>query len=108
MDEKLDAVIHPHPPLPFPNLRHQNHLEIDPVGIDAIIHAVVWFDPVSVHVARIGLLRAKASINEYVLDAGRPKSRHRDSQPLQKPAPPRRKSEPTSYLFQCCPIVTGR
>jgi hypothetical protein len=59
MDEKLHAMIRPHPPLPFPNLRHQNHLEVDPVRIDAIIHAVVWLDPVSVHITWIGLMRKR-------------------------------------------------
>ena len=108
MDEKLDAVIRPHPPLPFPNLRDQIHLEIDPVRIDAIIHARVWLDPVSVHIARIGLLCAKASVNEYVLNARCPERCRGNSQPLQKPMAPRRKSEANSYFFQCCPMVTGR
>jgi hypothetical protein len=46
MDEKLHTVIGPHPPLPFPNVQDQNHLEIDPIRLDAIIHAVVRPDPV--------------------------------------------------------------
>jgi hypothetical protein len=74
MDEKLHIVIRLHPPLPFPNLRDQNHLEIDPISVDAIIHSVVRFDPVSVHIAWIGLLRAEASVDEYVLNASCPKT----------------------------------
>jgi hypothetical protein len=76
VDEELDAVIPPHPPLPFPNLRDQNHLEVGPMRIDAIIHAVVCFDPVSVHIAWIGLFRVEA--------------------------PPRSEPEPAFYFFQCC------
>jgi hypothetical protein len=52
MDEKLHAVIRPHPPLPVPTL-HQNHFEVDPIRIDAIIYAVVWFDSVSVYITWI-------------------------------------------------------
>ena len=73
MDEKLHAMIRPHPPLPFPNLRDENHLEIDPIRVDAIIHTVVRLDPVSVHIARIGLLRAEAPVDENVLNSSPPK-----------------------------------
>lgn len=51
--KKLHAVIGPHPPLRFPNVWDKNHLEIDPIRFDAIIHAVIRLDPVSVHVPRI-------------------------------------------------------
>src|SRR5260370_39843763 len=85
MDEKLHTVIRPHPPLPFPNLRDQNHLEIDPIRVDAIIHAVIWLDPVSIHITWIGLLAAKAPVDENVLNASRPERQHRGSQSLQKP-----------------------
>ena len=105
MYEKFHTVIRPHPPLPFPTL-HQNHLEVDPIGIDAIIYAVVWFDPVSVHITWIELLRAETSVDEYFLNAGRPKGGHRDSQSLQEPTALRRKPEPTADLFQCCPMTT--
>src|SRR3954469_3096552 len=108
MDEKLRAVIRPHPPLPFPNLRDQNQLEIDPIRVDAIINAVVRLDPISVHIAWIGFLRAETSVDEYVLNASRPKRRHGDSQSLQKPTAPRSEPEPASYFLQCCPMVTRR
>src|SRR5438067_2173748 len=98
MDEELHAVFRPHPPLPFANLRDQQHLEIDPIRIDAIIYAIVRFDPVSVHIARVRLLCAEASVNEYVLNASRPKCTDGGPQSLQEPTPPRRESEPPSYL----------
>src|ERR1700686_365976 len=108
MDEKLHAMIRPPPPLPFPNLRDQHHLEIDPIRIDALIHAVVWLDPVSVHITWIGLLGAEAPVDEYVLNASRPKRTHRGSQSLQKPPAPRSEPESASYFFQCCPMITRR
>src|SRR3979409_2780403 len=89
VDEELAAFIRPHPPLPFPNLRVQNHLEIDPIRVDAIIHFVVRLNPISVHVTWIGLLSAEAPVDEYVLNASRPKRTHRGSQSLQKPPAPR-------------------
>src|SRR5712675_1263207 len=108
MDEKLQAVIRPHPPLPFPNLRDRNHLEIDPIRVDAIISAVVRLDPISIHIAWIGFLRAETSVDEYVLNTSRPKRRHGGSQSLQKPTAPRSEPEPASYFLQCCPMVTRR
>ncbi len=35
------------------------------------MHAVVWFDPVSVHITWIELLRAKTPVDEDVLNASR-------------------------------------
>ena len=108
MDEKLHAVIRLHPPFPLPNLRDQNHLEIDPIRIDAIINPVVRLNPIFVHIAGIGFLAAEAPVDEYVLNAGRPKSRHRGSHSLQQPTAPRREAETASYFFQCCPMITRR
>ena len=82
MDEKLHALIHPHPPLPFPNVRDQPHLKIYPIRIDAIIHALIWLDPISIHITWIRLLGAKAPVDENVLNASRPKRQHRGSQSL--------------------------
>jgi hypothetical protein len=36
MNEEFDTVIHPHPPLPLPHLRYENHFEVDPIRIDSI------------------------------------------------------------------------
>ena len=80
MDEELHAVIGPHPPLPFPNMRDQDHLEFDPISIDAIIHASVWLDPISVHITWIELLGAKAPVDEDVLNASRPERLHLPSE----------------------------
>src|SRR5712692_4779320 len=102
MDEEFDTVIHPHPPLPLPHRRYENHFEVDPIRIDPIINTVVRLDPITVNIARIGLLRAKAPVDEYVLNASRPKRCHRGSQSLQKPTAPRSEPEPASYFFQCC------
>jgi len=54
MNEELNAMVHPHSPLPFPNMLNQDQLEIDPVWIDAIIDAVVWLNPIPIDVAGIG------------------------------------------------------
>ncbi len=108
MDEKLHSVIRPHPPLPFANLRDQNHFKIDPIRIDAIVHSLVRLDPVSVHIAWIGLLRAKASVDENVFNTSRPKRSNCGPQAFQKPTPPRSEPEPASDLFQCCPVITRR
>jgi hypothetical protein len=108
MVEKLHAVIRPHPPLPFPNLRDQNRLEVNPIRIDAIIHAVVWLDPVSVHITWIELLGTRAPGDEDVLNATRPERCHRASQSRQKPTAPRSEPEPTSDFFQRRPMVARR
>jgi hypothetical protein len=31
MDEEFDTVIRPHPPLPLPYIRYENHFEVDPI-----------------------------------------------------------------------------
>lgn len=82
MDEKLDAVVSPHPPFPFSDLRGENHLEINPVWLDAIVYAVVGLDPVSVEIAWIGFLGAEASVDKYILNASSPKGVGRGSQSL--------------------------
>ena len=68
MDEEFDTVIHPHPPLPLPHMWYENHFEVDPIRIDPIINTVVRLDPITVHIARIGLVRAEAPVDEYVLN----------------------------------------
>jgi hypothetical protein len=65
MDEEFHAVIGPHPPLPLPNMWDQNHLKIDPIGIDPIVYTIVRLDPVTVHITGIGLLSAEAPVDEY-------------------------------------------
>src|SRR5579872_4607154 len=107
MDEEFDTVIYPHPPLPIPHMRYENHLEVDPIGINPIINTVVRLDPITVHIARIGLVRAEAPVDEYVLNTGQPKCFDGGPQAFQEPTPPRSKPEPASYFFQCCPMITG-
>src|SRR5580704_13273623 len=108
MDEEFDTVIHPHPPLPLPHMRYENHFEVNPIWIDPIINAVVRLDPVTVYIARIGLLRAETPVDEYVLNTGKPKCFDGGPQAFQEPTPPRSESEPACYFFQCCPMITGR
>jgi hypothetical protein len=108
MDEEFDTVIHPHPPLPLPHMRYENHLEVDPIRIDPIINTVVRLDPITVHIARIGLVRAEAPVDEYVLNAGQPKCFDGNPQAFQEPTPSRSEPEPASYFFQCCPVIAGR
>jgi hypothetical protein len=69
MDEEFDTVIHPHTPHPLPHMRYENHLEVDPIRIDPIINT----DPITVHIARIGLVRAEAPVDEYILNTSQPK-----------------------------------
>src|ERR1700722_3883634 len=108
MDEEFDPVIHPHPPLPLPHMRYENHFEVDPIRIDPIINTVVRLDPITVHIARIGFLRAETPVDEYVVNAGQPKCFDGGPQAFQEPAPPRSEPEPASYFFQCCPVITRR
>src|SRR5579863_5287551 len=108
MDEKFHAVICPHPPLPLPHLRHENHLEVDPIRIDPIINVVVRLDPIAVHIARIGLLSAKTPVDEYVLNTSQPKCFDGRPQSFQEPTPSRSEPEPASYFFQCRPMIAGR
>src|SRR5580700_7092978 len=108
MDEEFDTVIRPHPPPPLPHMRYENHFEVDPIWIDPIINAVVRLDPITVHIARIGLLRAETPVDEYVLNTGKPKCFDGGPQAFQDPTPSRSEPEPASYFFQCCPMITGR
>jgi hypothetical protein len=73
MDKEFHAVVRPHPPLPLPNMRDENQLEIYPIRIDAIVYAIVRLDPVTVHISGIRLLGAEASVDKNVFDTGRPK-----------------------------------
>src|ERR1700730_14032140 len=108
MDEEFDTVIHPHSPLPLPHLRYENHFEVDPIRIDPIIDAVVRLDPITVHIARIGLVRAEPPVDEYVLNTSQQKCFDGSPQAFQEPTPSRSEPEPASYFFQCCPMITGR
>jgi hypothetical protein len=107
MDEEFDTVIHPHPPLPLLHLRHENHFEVDPIRIDPIINVVVRLDPITVHIARIGLLSAKTPVDEYVLDTSQSKCFDGSPQAFQEPTPSRSEPEPPPYFYQCCPMITG-
>src|SRR5580700_10676168 len=108
MDEEFDAVIRPHPPPPLPHMRYENHFEVDPIWIDPIINTVVRLDPVTVYIARIGLLSAETPVDEDVVNTGQPKCFDGGPQAFQEPAPPRSEPEPASYFFQCCPVITRR
>jgi hypothetical protein len=88
-------------------LRYENHFEVDPIRIDPIIDTIVRLDPVTVHIARIGLVRAEAPVDEYVLNTGKPKCLDGSPQAFQEPTPPRSEPEPASYFFQRCPMITG-
>ena len=73
MDEEFDTVIHPHPPLPLPLMLYENRFEVDPIRIDPIINTVVRLDPITVHIARIGLLGAETPVDEDVVNTSQPK-----------------------------------
>lgn len=108
MDEEFDTVIHPHPPLPLPHLRYESHFEVNPIRIDPIIDIVVRLDPITVHIARIGLLCAEAPVNEYVLNTSQPKCFEGRPQAFQEPTPSQSEPEPAPYFFQSRPVITGR
>src|SRR6202163_371744 len=107
MDEEFDPVVPPHPPLPLPHLRNENQFEVDPIRIDPIINIVVRLNPIAIHIARVGLLRAEAPVDEYLLNTSQPKCFDGGPQAFQEPTPPRSEPEPASYFFQCCPMITG-
>ena len=98
MDEEFDTLIHPHPPLPLPHMRYENHFEVDPIRIDPIINIVVRLDPITVHISRIGLLRAEAPVDIYVLNTGKPKYFDGGPQAFQEPTPSRSGTR-TGFLF---------
>ena len=54
-------------------MRNENRLKINPIKIDPIVYTIVRFDPVSIHIAWIGLLGAEASVDINIFDASRPK-----------------------------------
>jgi hypothetical protein len=47
MNEEFNSMVGPHSPFPLPNLRNEEQLEVDPVGIDAIIDARVRLNPIA-------------------------------------------------------------
>src|ERR1017187_2857494 len=108
MDEKLNAMVGPHSPLPLPRMRNENQLEVDPVGIDAIIDAVVGLNPIAIDIAGIRLLGTKAAVKVNFLNAGRPKSLDGGAEPLQQPSTTRREPEALGYLVQRCSKITRR
>jgi hypothetical protein len=64
---------------------------VDPVGIDAIIDAPVWLDPMP-SISPIWLLRAEAAIN-VDLRTPAPKSLDCGAEPLQQPSTTGRETE---------------
>ena len=46
-------------------MRYENQFEVDPMRIDPIINTLVRLDTITVHIARIGLLRAETAVDEY-------------------------------------------
>jgi hypothetical protein len=93
MDEKLNAMVGPHSPLPLPRMRNENQLEVDPVGIDAIIDAVVGLNPIAIDIAGIRLLGTKAAVKVNFLNTGRSKGLDGCAEPLQQPSTTRREPE---------------
>ena len=108
VDEKLDAVLGPHPPLQFSKARDQDQFEIDPVGIDPLINLFVGFDPIAVYVAGIGFVSAEATVDENISNTGLPESRHGFSQPSQQPTAPGRGIEPLCDLSHRRGMIAGR
>jgi hypothetical protein len=73
MNEKFNAMVGPHSPLPLPHMWNEDQLEVDPMGIDPFRNIGIRLGPVTIDVTRIGLFAAEAAINVKSLDPGRPK-----------------------------------
>ena len=73
MDKELNAIFYPHPWLPLPRMRNQDQFEVNPVGLDALIHSRIRFHPIAINVSRIGFLRAEAAVNVDLLYPSCPK-----------------------------------
>ena len=82
MNEELHPMVTPHAPLPLPYEGNQYQFEVDPVRIDAIIDALVGFDPLAVDIAGIWLLRAETAVDINLHNSGRPKSLNGGAEPL--------------------------
>ncbi len=108
MDEGLDAVIGPHPPLSFANVRRQRRFEIDPIRLDAFVNAGIRFDPVTIDIACVGLLGAEAPININLLDARRPERPDGGAEALQKPPAPRCETKALRYFLQSRLMIARR
>jgi hypothetical protein len=74
-------------------MRNENQLEVDPVGIDAIIDAVVGLNPIAIDIAGIRLLGTKAAVKVNFLNTGRSKGLDGCAEPLQQPSTTRREPE---------------
>jgi hypothetical protein len=100
MNEKLNAMVCPHSPLPLSHLRNQDQLEIDPVRVDTIVNALVGLDPIAIDVTGIRLLRTEAAVDVDLLDAGCPKGFDGGVEPLLQPLTPRCETKVLCDLLQ--------
>jgi hypothetical protein len=82
MNEKLNAVVSPHSPFPFPHVRNEEQLEVDPVGINAIVDAIVGFDPIAIDITGIWLLRTKAPVDVDLLNSRRAECFNSHAEPI--------------------------
>ena len=85
MNEELNSVVAPHPPLPLPYHWNQDQFEVDPVGIDAIIDALVGLNPIAVDITGIRLLRTEAAVDIDLFNTGRPKGLDGGAESPQQP-----------------------
>jgi hypothetical protein len=108
MNEKLNAMLRPHSPLPLAHMRNENQLEIDPVRIDAIIDAFVGLNPVAIDVSGIRSLGAKTTIDIDIRDPGHPKRFDGGTESLQQPPTPGRETKALRDLLQRCLMISRR
>src|ERR1017187_2990916 len=87
-------------------MRNQDELEIDPVGINAIVDSVVGFNPITSDIARIWLLRAEAAVNIDLFNTGRPKSLDGGAESLQQPSTAGRETKAPPDLLQRCLMIS--
>jgi hypothetical protein len=82
MNEELHPVINPHPPFPFPQIGYQDQFEMDPIRIDPVIDTMIRFDPITIHITGIRLLRTEAPVDKDLLDPGCPKCIYSSAKPF--------------------------
>ena len=101
VDEELHSMLSPHAPFPLSKPGHEDEREVDPVGLDAIVHPRVGLDPIAVDIARVRFLGAEAAIDVDVFDPRSSKGLDCGTKSLQEPSPPRCETEMFLSLFQC-------
>jgi hypothetical protein len=87
-------------------MRYQDWLEVDPVGVNAVIDTFVGLNPIAIDISGIWLLRTKAAIDIDLLNLGRPKCHDGGAKPFQQPLTPRCETKALLDLIQRCLMIS--